>query len=330
MPLATENKPPGEDAVIDALLADIAQRRLGGKRDAHAKSTGLLKASFRVADGLAPEHRIGVFADPGHEYSALIRFSNATQTNDGSPDGRGVAIKLFGVEGPKEELADEPDAGTQDFLLFSAREFVGANVAEFAKIVAKKAEQPDQQEFIEFLKALNDRLPSILLATMRVFDNALDIDYHSTTPYLFGAGNAVKYRLKRRVEGDPLPTDPENLEDALAKSVVDRDHVLDFYVQKQIDGMPIEDATISWAEQDSPFVKVAEIAVEPQDITATERSVMAENMSFTPWRALKVHRPLGGINRARRKIYSAVSKKRHDETGAEHKEPTMDDFVNLP
>ena len=40
---------------------------------------------------------------------------------------------------------------------------------------------------------------------------------------------------------------------------------------------------------------------------------LGENMSFSPWHALEEHRPLGGINEARRRIYRDLSKFRHDQ-----------------
>ena len=37
-----------------------------------------------------------------------------------------------------------------------------------------------------------------------------------------------------------------------------------------------------------------------------------ENLSFNPWHSLPAHRPLGGINRARKVVYPALSKLRHE------------------
>lgn len=332
MALAEEIIPPQEAAIVGALLDGILQRKMSQRRDAHAKSTGLVKATFRVLDDLVDEHKVGIFAHVGEEFPALIRFSNAVKDDDDIPDARGIGIKVFGVPGEKEDLDGGPDTGTQDFLLISVKEFLGADVEEFAKIASKNADNPDLQDLLTFLEGLNVRLPPILGAMLRVFGNTLEIDYHSTTPYLFGDGNAVKYRVKRmKLSGeDPLPQNPANLEEALAKSVIDRRHVLEFFIQKQIDGMPIEDATVPWDTNDSPFIKVAEIVIEPQDISPAERAKMAENMAITPWRTLKEHRPLGGINRARKIIYLEVAKKRHSETGAPDEELTIAEFDALP
>ena len=332
MGLAEETIPPEEEMITNMLLNEILDRKEPQRRDAHAKSTGLVKATFKVLEDLADEHKVGIFANAGEAFPALIRFSNAIEDEDNKPDARGIGIKVFGVPGPKVDLDGGPDPGTQDFLLISVKEFLGANVEEFAKIAQKKAEQPSDPDFLDFLGDLNSRLPPILGAMQKTFGNTLEIDYHSTTPFLFGDGNAVKYRVKRKaVSGeDPLPQNPANLEEALAKSVFDRRHVLEFFIQMQVDGMPIEDVTIPWETNESPFIKVAEIIIEPQDISAAARAKMAENMALTPWRTLKDHRPLGGINRARRIIYLEVAKKRREETGVSQEELTISEFNALP
>lgn len=331
MALAEEEIPPGEGTIVGQLLSGIIGRKGDGKRDAHIEATGLLKATFKVEDSLADELKVGLFANVGEKFPALIRFSNAVVSQDEQPDARGIGIKVFGVGGPKIDLDGSPDPGTQDFLLISIKEFLGANVAEFAKIAEKKAEQPSAHDFVAFLAGLNSRLPPILGAMLQTFGNTLEIDYHSTTPYLFGPGNAMKYRVRRKVEAgeDPLPQNPQDLKEALAKSVIDRSHVLEFLVQLQVDGFSIEDATLPWSESGSPFVKVAEIVIEPQDIDTPERVKVAEDVAITPWRTLEAHRPLGGINRARREIYLAVSQKRRDETGASQHEMTIDQFNDL-
>ena len=48
---------------------------------------------------------------------------------------------------------------------------------------------------------------------------------------------------------------------------------------------------------------------------------IAENLSFTPWHALEDQRPLGGINRARKVAYEAISKYRHERNGVPRVEP---------
>ena len=86
-----------------------------------------------------------------------------------------------------------------------------------------------------------------------------------------------------------------------------------FYVQMQTDAetMPIEDPTVPWT---SPEVKVATIQIAPQEFDTPERNKLCEQSSFSPWHALEVHAPLGGIGRARKAVYEASSALRHQGT----------------
>jgi hypothetical protein len=83
--------------------------------------------------------------------------------------------------------------------------------------------------------------------------------------------------------------------------------------------MPVEDPTIPW---DAPYQKVATIRIPPQTFDTPEQLAFCENLSFTPWHALPEHRPLGGINRARKAVYAAVSAQRHELNGVPEREPT--------
>jgi hypothetical protein len=98
-------------------------------------------------------------------------------------------------------------------------------------------------------------------------------------------------------------------------------------VQLQLDPdtMPIEDAGIAWDEAASPFQKVATLTIESQVFDTPERREFGDNLSFNPWRCLPEHRPLGGISRARRQVYHALSALRHEYNEAPRAEPTVDD-----
>ena len=99
--------------------------------------------------------------------------------------------------------------------------------------------------------------------------------------------------------------------------------VFEFLVQLQKDPvkMPVEDALTEWKEADSPFVRVALLRIPKQDLSSGEDLKIAENLSFTPWHALEDQRPLGGINRARKVAYEAISRYRHERNGVPRVEP---------
>ena len=237
-----------------------------------------------------------------------------------------MAIKLLGVPGEKI-LEDEKDEETHDFVLLSHNVFFGADVRKFALI----ADKMDKEEFPGYLGE-NPQLAAIFAATLGKFKNLLGIDYHSTTPYLFGEGRAVKYLVRRQDDGNELAENEADLTAALKTNLEQHGHLFDFMIQfqKDEDAMPIEDASVPWSEEESPFIKVAEIEIPAQDIADDHRRALAETISYTPWHCLPEHRPLGGINRARKVIYEAVSVARHDELGEPRVEPAAGDFPTTP
>ena len=79
--------------------------------------------------------------------------------------------------------------------------------------------------------------------------------------------------------------------------------------------MPIEDAGKLWDEAESPFVKLATVQIQTQEFRTREREELAEVLSFSPGHALPAHAPLVGLNRARVKIYKALSAFRHERDG---------------
>lgn len=329
MNLAEEAVPAGEAATIqslvDRLQAKITRDNAGGlmRRDAHPKMHGLVAATFTVEPGLPPELRVGLFAQP-QAYPAWVRFSNqgGSISPDSGRDIRGMAIKLMGVPGAKL-LADECDALTHDFILVSTPMFVTRDAAEFDDLLAAVTGSLWAKTWF-FITHL--RVSFNLLRSMLRFANPLQIRYFSTTPYLLGRA-AVKYSATPRVtEPDSVPEqpDPDYLRLAMVRQLGSGDACFDFAVQFQLDAeaMPIEDPGHEWPERLSPFRKVATLHIAAQDFDTPQRRELGESLSFTPWHALPGHRPLGGINRARRVVYEAISKYRHACNQQPRREPT--------
>ena len=63
------------------------------------------------------------------------------------------------------------------------------------------------------------------------------------------------------------------------------------------------------------------LVIPIQDFTTEELKEFAEHLSFHPWHSLAEHRPLGGLNRARKVIYSEISRFRHTKNSVVRKEP---------
>ena len=325
--------PPDEDVytaqIINSGISMLrATREVVGdgtyRRDAHAKTHGCMLASFTPKPNLEPALRQGVFADP-KTHNAWIRFSSGSTSiqSDWQPDARGMAIKVLGVPGLKL-LDGEQDAHTQDFLMINNPVFFIRNVQEYSVLTQyqgqgsqfgyffRGSKNPSRWELREFRIGLGILKfpPKNLLATQ----------FYSMTAYRLGAQNNVKYSAKpvgcsakESVPGtwagfgsNALGAD---LSDQL-KSVPR--FCFDLMVQLQVPekNMPVEDTTIEWKESDSPFVPVARIEIQKQDITQAMQSGFCENLSFTPWHTLPEHQPLGGLNRVRKAVYQGISRYR--------------------
>jgi len=68
--------------------------------------------------------------------------------------------------------------------------------------------------------------------------------------------------------------------------------------------MPVENASVIWDENDAPYQKVARLTFPGQDFSSATALEDCESQRFNPWQSLEDHRPLGGINRVRRAVYS--------------------------
>ncbi|WP_245790305.1 hypothetical protein [Streptomyces monashensis] len=120
-----------------------------------------------------------------------------------------------------------------------------------------------------------------------------------------------------------------------------RDLVVDFFAHNSaeydiraplctdIERMPVEDASVLWPEELSPYEVVAVLHLPAQDACSDARRRYADDLlSFSPWHALEAHRPLGSIMRSRRAAYPASSDFRHRFNGIEPQEPS--DIKELP
>jgi hypothetical protein len=333
--LAQEYPLPNEDELIRELLAMREKRVRPGPdgpfiRESHPKHHGCVRAEVAVEPDLAEDLRVGVFAE-ARTYPAWIRFSNANGPDrkgrfrhDGRPDVRGMAIKLMGVEGEKL-LEDERHEGTQDFLLVSADALIARDLEDFVQVLGEFRAGPLLRYFLD-PRDPHLRELGIAIRSPRRHANPLEIDYFTIVPFLLG-DRAVKYRARPVVErrsGTPWRASPDFLREAMQRQLANGEARFDLLVQVQTDAdaMPVEDPSVVWDERRSPFRKVATIRIPRQRFDAPEQLASCEQLSFTPWHSLPEHRPLGGINRARKVVYQALSKRRHDLNDVPRREPT--------
>jgi hypothetical protein len=307
--LAQETVAPDEDALtaefVTFLQAVSAKRHPSGiiPRFNQGRAAGCVNAEFTVLDGLPPELGVGLFAEP-RTYQARIRFANATSRSDEERDVRGMSIKVSGVDGANLT----PGQSDQDFILNSHPVMMVGATREFLALL-RAVEAGGARAALFFLS--HPRAAAAAFASRQHATSHLEVPYWSTTPYLFGAGRAVKYIARpssTRTTPLPAPLTAGYLAERLAAHLAREEARFDFFVQFQTDSrkMPIEDASVEWRERDSPYLRVAHIRIPVQTVDAPAAAA-CEELSFNPWHALPDHRPLGGFNRARRDIYRAMA-----------------------
>ncbi len=338
IPLGEEFIPSDEADQLDRIVAihrevqEHVDRRLRPvPRGQHPKQHGCVRAEFIVEPRLPANLRHGVFSE-ARSFHALIRFSNGKQSDDRLPDAHGMAIKLLGVEGEKV-LAAEKDALTQDFIMIDHPVFFVRNVADYVPLMKDFRRFSMGNIFgkgatgLKFLLSPDYKHRILRKTGSKRPDSPLAIRYWSTTPSKLGP-LAMKFSVRPDVTG-VLPVAKVDSKDklrlAMSEHLVRHEARFDFLVQIQTDPvtMPVEDPTVPWDEAASPYIKVATIRIPVQSFESDEQMALGENLSYTPWHSLPAHRPLGGINRARREVYEAITARRHELNGVPMHEPEV-------
>ena len=302
------------------------------KRGAHPHTIGLVRGVLTVGPTLPDDLRVGMFATAGRSFDCWVRFSssNPVVLADGVPDARGCAIQLLSP-------ADGITPLGQDFVLISNETLALGDVARFHEAIFFAVKLGIPPLYLAKLVATGRwRMIAQLVTTPRVPRSVLDMAYYSVTPFAFGkpsssaaAGNAtsnnhkpghddervpaVKYKLvpTSNARAHPNRLEPRGAAHYLTHRMSDHlakhEATFDLCVQLRTDPstMPIEDCSVKWSEQASPYRKVATLRIAPQ---ALFDSAMAEAIAFNPARTFPEHGPLGGLNRARAEVYAALAK----------------------
>lgn len=307
-----------DQASIDQLVAEMNQRvaviTLREQQNDvvprfnQSKTVACVEGAFKVNGDIPQALRQGVFAKPA-SYPAYLRFANATEADDSEKDIRGLSIRLSGVEGPV--LWGEP--GFQDFLLNSYPALFVATPEDFLAFI--RARQ-DDGELSFFLNPFDSHLKALWIV-FRARDehlSPLDIRYWSTVPFRLGGsdGPAVKYAVTPCSDyetKDAVDPGKDQLRAAIRAHLQHAPACLNFGVQVQGDreSMPIEDASVIWDEDDSPFITVATISIPNQVMDSAEALAQCERGTFNPWQGLAAHEPLGRMNAVRRAVYEAAA-----------------------
>ncbi len=335
-----ETIPAGETEAIARVTSLVEAQVRGayaktgvGKRDVHVKAHGCVKGIFTVSKNLRADLETTVFAS-GAEYPAWIRFSNGggSREKDSAGDGRGFAMKLTNV--PGEKLSSD-EVKTQDFLLINHPAFFVRTVADYVDFFEATAGGSPLGFFFPGVNPASWRVHEARVAQAirsKPVTNPVAIQYWSMTPYLH-KNRAVKYSVRPCGVGghvEPDKNDPNFLRQALVTQLTTRNSCFEFFSQVQGNpkNMPIEDPTIEWSEKESVPVKLGTLTILKQRFNSPAQEEFCEQLSFNPWHSVIDHRPLGGVNRARRQVYETISRVRHDLNKAKLIEPTGEEVFH--
>jgi catalase len=320
-----ETTPPQEPLEIIRIVEILRQSLLQhfektgqASRDVHAKSNGCAQGEFQIAAGLTPELAQGLFASPG-TYQAAVRFSNSAPwfQPDIVPDGRGLAIQLADVPGEKLGL----EIVKQDFVMVNHPCFIARDVHDFWQLEEARLRAGDHPVMLAAALALHAVNPAnwdwrealaVAQVAAQLPAHPANYTYYSMTPIRYGEFVA-KYRAKAARPVTPplaelvtrLATERDAIRHLLEETLKNEELAFDFQVQLRTSAasMPIEDAAVTWPEEESPFQTVARLVLPRQDISSMATADDGERRAFSVWNALAAHRPLGGINRLRRAVY---------------------------
>ncbi|MGI4816211.1 MAG: catalase family protein [Janthinobacterium lividum] len=315
-------------------------------RSVHAKSHGLLQGELEVSADLPPELAQGAFAKPGI-FPVVMRFS--TNPGDILDDKisvpRGLAVKIIGVAGAR--LPGSEANTTQDFVMIDAPAFANATPKAFLANLKLLAKTTDKAE--GFKKTMSAILRGVESAVEAVGGQSgtlmslgghpqthiLGETFYTSVPFLYGpyfAKLSIAPVSPALTVLTKAPVDLKDRPDGLREAVNDffarqgGEWVVRIQLATDIDKMPIEDASVKWPEDESPYVTVARIRVAPQPAWSEARSVAIEDrLAFSPWNGLAAHRPLGGVMRSRKPAYEMSAQFRGQANGCPMHEPRVNE-----
>jgi hypothetical protein len=332
--LTEEKLMPDEEKALDTTVANMGAymkqiyRPGEYERGGNTKTHGLVRAEVTIRDDLPKELRQGVFRE-ARTFPAWVRFSGPGANSPADIDDVGfmsMSVKLMGVPGPK--IMDD-EKHTQDFLSVSTPTFVSPNVVVNTRLHAQSLKRtplfyffdPRQTHILDFfMQALWNETQT----------SPVECQYYSCTPFLLGNERAMQFSFKPRSETRSkipnLPGRPPDhyLRDNMAATLATQEVVFDMLIQAQTDAhaMPVENAGVRWPQKLSPYVPAATIRILKQRFDSPAQLRFATTLSYNPWHCIPEHRPLGSLNRARRRMYWELSRLRLSKNRTPAVEPT--------
>jgi catalase len=241
-------------------------------------------------------------------------------------------MKLVGVEG-FAMLPGHEEQVTQDFVFVNGPVFGAPNAEEFSKLL----------KLLEKHATDSTALKQVVSTTARTLENALGLVGgesgtlksvgHPETHILgetFFSQAALRYgdyvaKICVVPASDNLKALTGKHLDHSKHSAL-RDAVLEFFktetaewevkvqLATDLERMPVEDASVKWPEDESPYVPVGRLVAKPQNAYSSERRIFVDELlTFNPWHGLLAHQPLGSVMRARKVAYPIASSYRRTQ-----------------
>lgn len=332
---------PDEQVSIDGIIKGMTEqtetvekREHHAVRASHAKSSACVIGELTVTPNLPPELAQGVFAKPG-THQVAIRFAQGPgeTLGDRVSTHRGMAIKIFGVEG--EKLSGH-DVDTQDFVFATGTTFPSGTAQGFlsdAKKIGAAVPLPEgfKSAVSSLARNMNKALHALGTESPKAdffghpFSHPLSEPYYSQCPVRYGDYVAKLGAFPASPDQAALKDwtlDPSEDEDGFRHAAVryfgEHDAVFEIRVQlwANAETQPIEDTSVDWPEEESRYLTVATIRIPRQEAYSAARVRFFDDvMTFRPAHSLAEHRPLGSVMRARLQVYKALSDFRHKENG---------------
>lgn len=346
-----ERPEEGEQAAIDGIVAGMSaqleavEAREGrAVRASHAKSTACAVGTMTVPEGLAPELAQGLFARPA-TFDVAVRFAQGPgeTLGDRVSTHRGMAVKVFGPPGEiMGETIPENDEGTQDFVLATGPTFASGTAKGFLRdgtAIGAAAALPEgvKSAASSLARNLNRVLRPLGAESARAeffghpFSHPFADSYFSQAPMRWGDHVAKVGAFPASPAQEAIRDwrlDPHQDEDGFRAASVAflRAEEVVYELRAQLwtnqDTQPIEDASVEWPVEESPYQAVATIRLPRQEAHGEGRArFFDERLTFRPAHSLLAHRPLGSVMRARLQAYGALSALRHRETGVPEAHP---------
>jgi hypothetical protein len=273
-----------------------------------------------------------------------MRFSTVPGDilDDSVSTPRGLSVKIIGVKG--ERLSGSEGDVTQDFLLVNGPAFGAPTPKKFLPVITLLSKTTNRvQGLKKLLSAVMRQVQRVIVAVTgrpngtvatlggQPETHILGETFYNQAPVRFGDFIAKISIAPISAELKGLKQSPLNV-NGVPNGI--REAVVDFFgksggvweVRAQLctdmELMPIENAAVVWPEEVSPYRRVARIVVAPQTAWSEARSsAVDDGMQFSPWHGLAAYRPLGGIMRARKRVYEAARKFRAERNGLVIEEP---------